>query len=49
MMPFKDSQTPYWLSAPRTDVPTEPPLISSADPCVLSNFMYYVSRSQIYV
>ena len=49
MMPFKNSQTPSWLSGPRTDVPTDPPLISSADPCVLSNIVYYVSRSQIYV
>ena len=27
MGPFRDSHAPYWLSGPRTDVPTEPPLI----------------------
>jgi hypothetical protein len=27
MGPFKNSQSPSWLSGPRTDVPAEPPLI----------------------
>jgi hypothetical protein len=48
-MPFKDSQTPSLISGPRTDVQAEFPLIGPADPCVLSNIVYYVSRSQIYV
>jgi len=25
MGPFRDSQTPSWISGPRTDEPTEPP------------------------
>ena len=27
MGPFRDSQAPFWLSVPRTDVATEPPLV----------------------
>ena len=27
MRPFRNSQSPSWLSGPRTDVPAEPPLI----------------------
>jgi hypothetical protein len=27
MGPFKNSQSPSWLSEPRTDVPAEPPII----------------------
>ena len=49
MMPFKDSQTPSLISGPRTDAQAKFPLIGPADPCVLSNIVYYVSRSQIYV
>ena len=26
MEPFRDSQTPYWFSVSRVDVPAEPPL-----------------------
>ena len=44
MMPFKDSQTPSLISGPRTDVQAEFPLIGPADPCVLSNIVYYVSN-----
>jgi hypothetical protein len=43
-MPFKDSQTPSLISGPRTDVQAEFPLIGPADPCVLSNIVYYVSN-----
>ena len=31
MVPFRDSQAPSWLSGPRTDVPSEPPLIGPVD------------------
>ena len=29
MGPFRDSQAPFWLTGPRSDVATEPPLIGT--------------------
>jgi len=42
MGPFRDSQTPSWLSGPLTDVPSEPPSQRALCLCVYVCIVAYV-------